>query len=149
MFKVRFLAISPADGGSERNSMKKIIALGGPKKSGKSGSREGIKGAIKLIPGAPYPYFVTGCPDGEPAGFQEMVAVDPAAARKLKEEYKYSLGGFSKGFVDRIVDSVRGLADGTEVQWAAVDLGGVTSPENRRICSAGVTHAVLIVGDDP
>ncbi len=77
-----------------------------------------IKGAIKMIPGTPYPYFVTGCPDGEPAGFQEMVAVDPVAARKLKEEYKYSLGGFSKGFVDRIVDSVRGLADGTEVKWA-------------------------------
>ncbi|KKW22536.1 MAG: hypothetical protein UY62_C0003G0025 [Parcubacteria group bacterium GW2011_GWF2_50_9] len=56
MFKARFLAISPADGGSERNNMKKIIALGGPKKSGKSGSREGIKG---LLPNGKIVVFAT------------------------------------------------------------------------------------------
>ncbi len=63
--------------------MKKIV-LAGPPRSGKSCMREGLKQAIRAIPGAPYPYVITACPDGEGAWFQETVNQNPELAAACK-----------------------------------------------------------------
>ena len=119
------------------------VILGGPKQSGKSVLREGLKQAIRRIPGAQYPYVITACPDGEGAWFQETVRKNSGEARDLKEEYKSSLSGFSPEFVKRIADSVKNC----DLPMTLIDIGGRISPENREICQAA-THAVLIAGDE-
>lgn len=43
------------------------VVLCGPPRSGKSCLREGLKQAIRRVPGAPYPYVITAAPDGEGA----------------------------------------------------------------------------------
>jgi len=115
------------------------VVLCGPPHSGKSCLREGLKQAIRRQPGAPYPYVITGCPDGEGAWFQEAALRDPELARELKEAYKAK---FTPEFVDRVEASVRNCA----LPLTLVDVGGRTSPENRRIC-APATHAVILAGD--
>lgn len=60
------------------------IVLCGPPRSGKSCLRQGLKDAVRSIPGAPYPYVITGCPDGEGAWFQETVNHDPEVATACK-----------------------------------------------------------------
>lgn len=118
------------------------IVLAGPPKSGKSCLREGLKQAIKRIPGAPYPYVITACPDGEGSWFQETVNRGPEEARHLKDAYKASLGGFTPEFVKRIADSVANC----KLPLTLVDIGGRTSVENEAIC-ASATHAILLAGD--
>ncbi len=118
------------------------VVLGGPPKSGKSCLREGLKQAIRRIPGAPYPYVITACPDGEGAWFQETVNRSPEDAREMKEEYKEDLGGFTPEFVKRVADSVANC----NLPLTLVDIGGRTSVENKQICAAA-THAVLLAGD--
>lgn len=78
--------------------MKKIV-LAGPPRSGKSCLREGLKQAIRAIPGAPYPYVITACPDGEGSWFQETVNGDPELAAACKAAYKAK---FTPEFVKRI-----------------------------------------------
>ncbi|WP_347566287.1 CRISPR-associated protein Csx3 [Scytonema sp. UIC 10036] len=51
----------------EKSALK--VVLCGPPQSGKSCLREGLKQAIGIIEGAPYPYVITACPDGEGAWF--------------------------------------------------------------------------------
>jgi len=118
--------------------MAKII-LAGPPRSGKSCLREGLKQAIRAIPGAPYPYVVTACPDGEGSWFQETVNQDPELARELKEAYKAK---FTPAFVARVEASVRNCA----LPLTLVDIGGIPSAENR-VMVASATHAVLLAGD--
>ena len=118
------------------------IVLCGPPKSGKSCLREGLKQAIRNIPGAPYPYVITACPDGEGAWFQETVNRDTREARELKEDYKSSTNGFSPEFVKRVADSVANC----KLSLTLVDIGGRTSVENEEICSSA-THAILLAGD--
>lgn len=120
------------------------VIFAGPPRSGKSCLREGLKQAIRRIPGAPYPYIITACPDGEGAWFQETANRDPCEARRLKEDYKKSLGGFSPGFVKRVADSVANCP----LPLVLVDIGGKVTPENEQICSPA-THAILLAGDDP
>lgn len=115
------------------------IVLCGPPHSGKSCLREGLKQAIKKIPGAPYPYVLTACPDGEGAWFSEAASRDPELARELKEAYKAK---FTPEFA-----RVRG-------EWVAkattpltiIDVGGRMSDENRIIMTPA-THAVILAGD--
>lgn len=118
------------------------IIFGGPSQSGKSVLREGLKQAIRRVKGAPYPYVITACPDGEGAWFQETVRQNSKEARTLKQNYKESLNGFTPAFVKRVADSVRGC----DLPLTFVDIGGRTSPENKEICKHA-THAVLIAGD--
>jgi CRISPR-associated protein Csx3 len=118
--------------------MKKII-LCGPPRSGKSCLREGLKQAIRAIPGAPYPYVITACPDGEGAWFQETVNQDPALAATCKAAYKAK---FTPEFVKRVADSVLDCS----LELTLVDIGGITSVENEAIC-ASATHAVILAGD--
>ena len=120
--------------------MKAVIC--GPPHSGKSVFREGLKQAVRRIPGAPYPYIITACPDGEGAWFQETVNRDAEKAKRLKTEYKDSLNGFSPEFIKRISDSVKNC----ELPLTIIDIGGRTSNENRAICKHA-THAIILYGD--
>lgn len=115
--------------------------LGGPPKSGKSCSREGLKQAIRAIPGSPYPYIITGCPDGEGAWYFGAAAHDPVLARALKEAYKAK---FTPEFAQRVAVGVRNCT----LPCTVIDIGGRISDENRCICE-DATNIVLIVGDDP
>ncbi|MBU4314729.1 MAG: hypothetical protein KJ821_08070 [Actinobacteria bacterium] len=121
--------------------MAKIVFCG-PPRSGKSCLREGLKQAIRAIPGAPYPYVITAAPDGEGAWFQETVNRSPEQARQLKSDYKQSLGGFTPEFVRRIADSVANCV----LSLTLVDIGGYPSVENEVMC-ASATHAILLAGD--
>ena len=115
------------------------IVLAGPPRSGKSCMREGLKQAIKGIPGAPYPYVITACPDGEGSWFQETVNQDPLLAAQLKAAYK---AAFTPEFVNRVAESVRNCS----LPLTLVDIGGIPSPENEQICR-DATHAILLAGD--
>lgn len=115
------------------------VVLAGPPRSGKSCLRQGLKDALKRIPGAPYPYVITACPDGEGSWFQETVNADPVLAAELKAAYKAK---FTPEFVDRISSSVRNCP----LELTLVDIGGIPSDENKEICAAA-THALLLAGD--
>ncbi|MDO8512191.1 MAG: hypothetical protein Q7S57_02870 [bacterium] len=115
------------------------VILCGPPRSGKSCMRQGLKDAIKIIPGAPYPYVITACPDGEGAWFQETVNQDPDLAKRCKDAYKAK---FTPEFVQRIADSVQNCS----LPLTLVDIGGIPSAENEAIC-ASATHAILLAGD--
>lgn len=101
--------------------------------------RQGLKDAVRNIPGAPYPYVITACPDGEGAWFQETVNADPSLATACKAAYKAK---FTPEFVERISASVRNCT----LPLTLVDIGGIPSVENEAIC-ASATHAVLLLGD--
>ena len=119
--------------------MPKKVVLAGPPRSGKSCMREGLKQALRSIPGAPYPYVITACPDGEGAWFQETVNHDPELAAACKAAYKAK---FTPEFVNRIAASVRNCC----LELTLVDIGGIPSVENEKICS-GATHMVILAGD--
>lgn len=112
------------------------LVLAGPPRSGKSCFREGLKQAVRALPGAPYPYVITGCPDGEGAWFQEAMAADPAVAAACKAAYK---AAFTPEFVARVADSVRNCA----CELTLVDIGGRITDENRQIC-AHATHGLIL-----
>ena len=120
--------------------MKKIV-LAGPPRSGKSCMREGLKQAIRAVPGAPYPYVITACPDGEGSWFQETVNHDEDLAARLKADYKAK---FTPEFVRRVAESVSNCT----LELTLVDIGGIPSEENRVICK-DATHIVLLAGNDP
>ncbi len=115
------------------------IVLCGPPRSGKSCLRQGLKDAIKRVPGAPYPYVITACPDGEGAWFQETVNADPELAAACKAAYKAK---FTPEFVQRMATSVANCT----LPLTLVDIGGIPSEENVAIC-ATATHAILLAGD--
>jgi len=124
--------------GQEMMKAKKIV-LAGPPRSGKSCAREGLKKAINGMPGAPYPYVLTACPDGEGSWFQETMNADPAMAARLKAEYKSK---FTPEFARRIGDSVHNLY----LPLSFIDIGGVISPENEIICE-DANGVILIAGE--
>lgn len=115
------------------------IVLAGPPRSGKSCLREGLKQAIKAIPGAPYPYVITACPDGEGAWFQETVQNDPELAAACKASYKSK---FTPEFVERIATSVKNCS----LELTLIDIGGMITPENEAIC-ADATHIIILSSD--
>ncbi len=115
--------------------------LGGPAQSGKSCLRAGLKYALCAIPGAPYPLFIPGCPDGEGAWFTETAARDPQLARALKEAYKAK---FTPEFAQWKATEVAGLS----VPFAFIDIGGKVTEENRTICRPA-THVILLAGNSP
>jgi CRISPR-associated protein Csx3 len=115
------------------------VVLCGPPRSGKSCLREALKQAVRAVPGAPYPYIITACPDGEGAWFQATVENDPAVAAAAKAAYK---SAFTPAFVRRVADSVRQCA----LPLTLIDIGGIPSGENEDIC-AGATHAIILAGD--
>jgi CRISPR-associated protein Csx3 len=115
------------------------VILCGPPRSGKSCMRQGLKDAVRSIPGAPYPYVITACPDGEGCWFQDAVANDPQKAAEFKAAYKSK---FTPEFVNRVSENVKRCT----LPLTLVDIGGIPSVENEQIC-AGATHAVILAGD--
>jgi CRISPR-associated protein Csx3 len=89
--------------------------------------------------GAPYPYVITACPDGEGAWFSEAAMRDFELARRLKEEYKAK---FTPEFAQLRASWVRNTTETLNI----IDVGGKISPENRVIMSPA-THAVILAGD--
>lgn len=134
--------------GQESLKTKKIIVAGAPQ-SGKSVLRELIKRAVRAIPNSPYPYFVTAAPDGEWAGFQQSVALDPDLARKMKTDYKTAIkeGGsmFTPAYVQRISEGVKNLS-APHNPLNFIDIGGKLSVENYEICS-GANGAIILCSE--
>lgn len=121
----------------ERNSVK--LALCGPPHSGKSCLRDGLRSCVLGMLNAPYPYTIPGCPDGEPAGFQEIKELDSVQASILKQEYK---NDFTEAFTKQTVRAVECTSNLLNI----IDLGGIRSEENKLIL-AKCTHAIILAGD--
>jgi CRISPR-associated protein Csx3 len=115
------------------------VVLCGPPQSGKSCLREGLKQAITNIEGAPYPYVITACPDGEGAWFAEAARRDLDLARRLKDEYKAK---FTPEFAIKAAGWVRSANTPLNI----IDVGGKITEENRVIVREA-THAVILAGD--
>lgn len=125
--------------GKEAMNKKKFV-LAGPPRSGKSCLRQGLKDVIIQVSNREvYPYILTACPDGEGAWFQESMNNNPDLAAKLKAEYKSK---FSPAFAERIADSVKKLS----LPLNFIDIGGVISPENRKICEHA-NGAIFLCGE--
>lgn len=114
------------------------IVFCGPPHSGKSCLRFGLKEAIRKINGAPYPYIITACPDGEGSWYQETYNRNPEYAEILKKAYKGK-------FTDEAVDKWAQWVDNCQLPLTFVDIGGVPDEKNVRICN-GATHAILLSG---
>lgn len=115
------------------------VVLCGPPQSGKSCLREGLKQAISNIEGAPYPYIITACPDGEGAWFSEAAKRDRDLARRLKDEYKAK---FTPEFAQKAASWVRSANTPLNI----IDVGGKITEENRVIVREA-THAVILAGE--
>lgn len=88
---------------------------------------------------APYPYFLTACPDGEGSWYSEAARRDPELARRLKQSYKAK---FTREFAQEKAKQVQNLS----LPLTIIDVGGKVSEENRLIM-APATHAVILAGD--
>ena len=115
------------------------VVLCGPPHSGKSCLREGLKQAIRRIPGAPYPYVLTACPDGEGAWYSETSRNNPELARELKQAYKRK---FTWKFARKVANDVENVS----LPLTIIDIGGIIDDKNRLII-ATATHAVILAGD--
>lgn len=81
---------------------------------------------------------IAAAPDGEGDWTQVVYARDPKLAAQLRVK-----GKFTPEFVSWAVQAVRGA----KTRFAFVDVGGVISPENRRICSQA--DALIIISSKP
>jgi CRISPR-associated protein Csx3 len=111
----------------------------GPPQSGKSCLREGLKKAIRCLPGAPYPYIITVNPDGEGSWFAETAQRNLTAATEYKKAYKTA---FTPEFAVSRAEWVKNCREPLTIY----DLGGKISSSNRLIMQYG-THAVILAGD--
>jgi CRISPR-associated protein Csx3 len=123
---------------TERNSVKLVLC--GPPHSGKSCLREGLKWQIMSRLNAPYPYVITACPDGEPAGSQEIYGRDPQLARDIKQGYK---GILTLEYARKIADAVESANGLINI----IDIGGIPSDENKLIVGK-CTHAAILASGD-
>ena len=112
------------------------IVLCGPPHAGKSCFRYGIKEAIRSIEDAPYPYFITGCPDGEGSWFQETASKYLDDAIEYKKQYKSK---FTPEFVTLTSNSVKNCS----VPLTLIDVGGIIDIANEEICKFA-THSVIL-----
>lgn len=115
------------------------VVLCGPPQSGKSCLREGLKQAISSIEGAPYPYTITACPDGEGAWFSEAARRDLELARQLKNAYKAK-------FTPEFAKKAAGWVQRANTPLNIIDVGGKITEENRLIMRFA-THAVILARD--
>lgn len=91
------------------------------------------------IPGAPYPYVITACPDGEGSWYSEAARRNPELARQLKAAYKAK---FTLEFAQVAAQWVRDAS----LPFNIIDVGGKIDETNRLIMSHA-THAVILAGD--
>ena len=122
----------------ERSIIK--VVLCGPPQSGKSCLREGLKKAILGILGAPYPYVITACPDGEGSWLQETYNNDEKSAKDMKLRNK---GDLTPEFAKEAAGWVRSANQPINI----IDVGGRMSDENKEIMGEA-THAVILSGDE-
>jgi CRISPR-associated protein Csx3 len=115
------------------------IVLCGPPQSGKSCLREGLKQAIRRLDGAPYPYVITACPDGEGAWFSETAGRNPDEARQLKTAYKTQ-------FTDEFAVVRAKWVKDCQESLTLIDVGGRIDGKNR-IIMQHATHAVILAGE--
>ncbi len=121
----------------ERSQIK--VVLCGPPKSGKSCLRDGLKRAILGKLGAPYPYVITACPDGEGSWHQEAYENNQPVAQNCKCINKADVTPEYAQEAAKWVKSANQLIN-------IIDVGGKTSPENEIIMQPA-THAVILSGD--
>ncbi len=121
----------------ERSIIK--VVLCGPPHSGKSCLREGLKTAILGTLGAPYPYVITACPDGEGSWYQEACENNQSLAQEYKYGYKADL---TPEFTEKVANSVRS----TNQLINIIDVGGKITDENKIIMQPA-THAVILSND--
>jgi CRISPR-associated protein Csx3 len=121
----------------ERSIIK--VVLCGPPRSGKSCLRDGLKRAILGNLGAPYPYVITACPDGEGSWHQETHSNDEEAAKYTKSCNKADL---TPEYAEKAAEWVKKANQLINI----IDVGGKISPENETIMEPA-THAVILAGD--
>jgi CRISPR-associated protein Csx3 len=114
------------------------LVLCGPPQSGKSCFKDGLTRAIKCLPGAPYPYQITACPDGEGSWFHRTAQVDPDLAARERQK-----GAFCEAEVAKFEAWIRDVREPLTI----VDVGGRISAENERIMRHA-THAVVLSRDE-
>lgn len=121
----------------ERSIIK--VVLCGPAQSGKSCLRDGLKRAILGNLGAPYPYIITACPDGEGSWHQQAYENNESLAKDYKHSNKAE---FTPEFAQEAAKWVRSANQLINI----IDVGGKTSPENQIIIQPA-THAVILSGN--
>ncbi len=121
----------------EKQSVK--VVLCGPPHSGKSCLREGLKQAIRRIPGAAYPYVITANPDGEGCWFSDTYQRSVDEATQYKTDYRTD---FTPEFTAVRAQWVKDCSQ----PLALVDVGGKIDEKNRLIMQHA-THAVILAGD--
>ncbi len=121
----------------ERSLIK--VVLCGPSQSGKSCLRDGLKRAILGKLGAPYPYVITACPDGEGSWHQEACEKNQSLAKDYKRNNKADVTPEFALEAAKWVSSANQLIN-------IIDVGGKISPENKTIMQPA-THAVILSKD--
>lgn len=116
----------------------KVVLCGSPR-SGKSCLRDGLKRAILGILGAPYPYVITACPDGEGSWHKETSENNAKLANSLKSSNKSDL---NLEFAEEAAKWVKNANQLINI----IDVGGMMSPENRIIMKEA-THAIILGKD--
>ncbi|WP_313954496.1 CRISPR-associated protein Csx3 [Aulosira sp. FACHB-615] len=114
------------------------VVLCGPQNSGKSCLRDGLKKTILGNLGAPYPYIITACPDGEGSWHQEAYENDEELAKTTKYINK---ADFTPEFTQKAANWVKSANQLINI----IDVGGKITPENELIMQPA-THAVILSG---
>ncbi|ELR98431.1 CRISPR-associated protein Csx3 [Gloeocapsa sp. PCC 73106] len=113
------------------------IVLCGPKNTGKTCLREGLKDNLHRLPDAPRSYVISGCPDGDGAWFHQTAQHDSDLARSLKDQWKRD---FTPEFAEAKANQIKAIG----VPILVFDVGGKISAENRIIMSKA-THSIILV----
>lgn len=117
------------------SALLKVAVCGFPQ-TGKSCLIEGIRQAICSQIGAPYPYVIRACPDGEGAWLYQTQVNNPALAENLRAQNKRD---WNATFAATAADWVRSANEAINL----IDTGGLPSPENRLIM-AEASHAIIL-----
>ena len=115
------------------------VVLCGPPQSGKSCLRDGLKRAILGNLGAPYPYVITACPDGEGSWHQEACENDEELAKTTRHINRTE---FTPEFAKEAAQWVKNANQLINI----LDVGGKISAENKVIMQPA-THAVILSKD--
>ncbi len=115
------------------------VVLCGPPQSGKSCLRDGLKRAILGNLGAPYPYVITACPDGEGSWHHEAYEKNQPVAKDCKRKNKGDVTSDFAKEAAKWVSSANQLIN-------IIDVGGKITAENKTIMQPA-THAVILSGD--
>ncbi|AIE73536.1 MULTISPECIES: hypothetical protein [unclassified Synechocystis] len=121
---------------SQQISRQIKVAICGFPQVGKSCLIEGIRQVISSQVGAPYPYVIRACPDGEGAWLHQTQVNNPPLAEDLRSQNR---GHWSPAFAAMAAGWVRSANETINL----TDTGGQPSPENRLIM-AEATHGIII-----